>query len=55
MQVEGKSVTARTAAPEPRILLTGATGYIGGRLRAAESTEIAQGDALHEESVTRAC
>ncbi|MGE5278276.1 MAG: SDR family oxidoreductase [Acidobacteriota bacterium] len=65
-------------APGPRILLTGATGYIGGRLRAelerrgvpvrclarrpealagriAESTEIAQGDALDEESVARAC
>jgi uncharacterized protein YbjT (DUF2867 family) len=65
-------------APGPRILLTGATGYIGGRLRfelerrgillrclarrpealrgrVAESTEIAQGDALDEESVTRAC
>jgi uncharacterized protein YbjT (DUF2867 family) len=75
MQADGKSMTA---APEPRVLLTGATGYIGGRLRielerrgvpirclarrpealagrVAETTEIAQGDALDEESVARAC
>ncbi len=70
--------TAPTPDSEPRILLTGATGYIGGRLRVelerrgaavvclarrpealagrvAKSTEIAQGDALDEASVARAC
>ena len=73
-----QTVTARERAPEPRILLTGATGYIGGRLRVElerrgiplrclarhpealrgrvrDSTEVAQGDASDEESVTRAC
>jgi uncharacterized protein YbjT (DUF2867 family) len=72
------AATAQTRVPEPRILLTGATGYIGGRLRAelerrgiplrclarrpealrgrvADSTEVAQGDAVDEPSVTRAC